>query len=351
MLRMLAQDVDSLATYIDKNLGTEIYNKVLTKEDMENDYYQTAHSMLDAIRTISKIEYLYTAIIQPNGDLVYHIDGLPYSDEDFRNVGDLIEEDFKKPLLAALSGEIVLPEDILKTKWGIVYVSYYPIHDKQGNTVAALGMEFSAYRQYEAYRNIRILVFVVIIVLSIASGVTSRYLFKRISNPNFKDHYNSDSLTQLKNRFAFDLDISNAINRSQFDKKIFIITDLNGLKAVNDKFGHEMGDFYVKSCAKALSVDSMPECIVYRIGGDEFFTIMPSSYKSKIDFYIESVRTKVKELCESQIPRASVSMGYSVCSGSTRADWEDAFKLADENMYQNKRSFYAKNKEMDKRRN
>ncbi len=350
MINMLESNVNTLALHIEDNLNTDIFTEIKTKEDMSRQSYDEAHIFLDTIRTMSKIKYLYTATLNDTGDLVYHVDGLPYGDADFRNVGDLIDVEFQAPLLAALNNEIVMHEDILNTEWGNVFVAYYPLHDSNGNVVAALGIEFPADNQHKAFQNIRLVVSLVMIIICIISGYLARYLFTRISNPYFKDLYNTDSLTKLKNRAAFDTDVYNDIQRHRLKGVVLVITDLNGLKPVNDKYGHKMGDFYINACATALIIEKMNYCIVYRIGGDEFATLIPSEYSSNADSYIELVRKKLSILCNDLIPPASVSMGYAVCSGVTLEAWEKTYQKADEAMYLDKREYYKKHKSLDGRK-
>ncbi len=350
MLNMLEEDVNSLASHIEKNLNNEIFLEITDKDDMQQESYIKAQAFLDRIRSVSKVKYLYTAITNTKKELIYHVDGLPYDDPDFRNVGDLIESDFTEPLLKALQGTTVMPDDILKTEWGIVYIAYYPLHDKSGDVVAALGIEFPAERQYIAYRNIRIIINFVIAILCLLAGIVARSLFQRISNPHFRDIYNTDSLTKLKNRSAFDTDINNYIHRQRLDGVVLVITDLNGLKPINDTFGHKMGDFYIESCAKALVATNMQNNVVYRIGGDEFVTLIPAENYNMVDMYIQSVKENVHILCSKKIANASVAMGYAVCKGTDLTSWEKAQKAADEAMYKDKRTYYEKNKSLNTRR-
>ncbi len=350
MIDMLETNVNSLAAHIDENIDSTIFTEIKTKEDMGTQKYLDAQAFLDRIRNTSKVKYLYTAVINKENQLIYHVDGLPFDDADFRNVGDLIESEFQEPLLKALNNEIVMHEDILSTEWGNVFVAYYPIHNEQDEVVAALGVEFPAESQYSAFRNIRLLINTVMILMCTFSWFLSTFLFRRISNPHFKDIYNTDSLTQLKNRNAFDTDIHNFIHTKQLDNITLVITDLNGLKPVNDKLGHKMGDFYIYSCARALLVDDMNYNLVYRIGGDEFATIIPSDFNDKGEYYINAVRENLKNLCKNQIPSASVSMGYAQCAGTTLESWEKVYYKADEQMYKDKKEYYKNNKILDERK-
>lgn len=340
MLSMMEENVNSLADYIDAGMNKDIFQAIQVEEDMESDGYAEVHGFLNDARMISGTKYLYTAIRNDDGDLIYHIDGLDFDDEDFRNVGDLIEEDFQEPLITALEGEIVMPDDILNTEWGDVFVAYYPLHNEEGETVAVVGIEFPADSQYQSFQSIRTYTIFLIIVVCIIAGLVVHILFRRISNPHFKDIYNSDYLTRLKNRTAFELDIQNSIYQKNAQGYILVLTDLNGLKQVNDQSGHKAGDRYIQACAQALDVPGLEDSVIYRIGGDEFATIIPPYYSTQISVYMERVKEKIKEVQSTEIPHPSVAMGYATCQGNSLLHWEEAQKEADLAMYQDKQSYY-----------
>ncbi len=347
-LNVIKQNGQSIADFIDTNVNTDIFKEVKTSDDMQEAICEQAYALFNEAREISNAKYLYTATKNENGELIYHIDGLPKDDVDFRKVGDLIEPEFQESLLKALDNETVVPNEIMHTEWGSVYVAYYPIHDETGSVVAALGVEFFADNQYAAFESIRIQVLILIIIICIFAGFFAHYYFKRISNPHFRDIYNTDSLTKLKNRNAFDIDVNNYIQKNATKGITLVISDLNGLKPVNDKYGHKMGDFYIKSCAKALF---STDFVVYRIGGDEFATVIPKNQADKAELYVEQAKKKIVEICKGEVDSASISMGCAVCEGYELSDWEEMQKKADEAMYKDKRDFYKNNKKFDTRNN
>ncbi len=349
-IRELEQEVIAIEEKVEKELDSKVFNEIDSKEDMTGELYQEAYEFLSTARETSGAKYLYIATRNKDGELIYHIDGLAADDPDFRNVGDLIEPEFQEPLIQALNNEIVMPGDILDTEWGHVFVAYFPLTNEEGEVVAAIGVEFPADSQVAAYDKIRFNVGIFIVIMCIVSGTLARIFFKRISNPYFKDIYNTDSLTGLKNRNAFDMDIQNAIQRKRVSGATLILTDLNGLKNVNDELGHKVGDFYIETCAKALVVEGMKECIPYRIGGDEFATIIPRGKEVKPEDYIEAVKKNIETLCKGKIENAAVAMGYAVCEDVNLEAWEETQRKADKEMYKDKRAFYENNKELDKRR-
>ena len=82
--------------------------------------------------------------------VVYVVDGLPEDADDFRYPGDAIEPEIQSELERALSGETVLPEKILDTDWGNIFIAYYPLYNESGEVIGALGIEVAADIEAEA---------------------------------------------------------------------------------------------------------------------------------------------------------------------------------------------------------
>lgn len=98
-----------------------------------------------------------------------------------------------------------------------------------------------------------------------------------------------DNLTTFYNRNRYIKDTQKLFN---MDTSLGIIyLDVNGLKDVNDQFGHEVGDALLVECARRMKM-VFKKADFYRIGGDEFIIICQSIKK-------ESFEKRVKELSES----------------------------------------------------
>ncbi len=349
MINSLEERVNAIAEYTEKTLNPNVFQTVLSKEQIEDENYITAHKLLSTIKEISSAQYLYTATKRKDGTLIYHIDGLDESSEDFRYPGDLIEPDFQPDLERALNNEIVMPDDIINSAWGDVFVAYYPIHDKNGNVIGALGVEFPANKQYEAYRYIRILTPFILLITCIIAIFISGYLFRRISNPHFRDLSNTDSLTKLKNRNAYTLDVNNLIRSNRISNCALVLADLNSLKVVNDKFGHKAGDEYISAFASSIESSSDKDHVAYRIGGDEFAIIFFNVTQERLETYCEKVKRTLVINCAVDSPCCGVSMGYAFCEANTEEAFEKMQVEADQALYANKKSFYEAHSHLDKR--
>ncbi len=140
-----------------------------------------------------------------------------------------------------------------------------------------------------------------------------------------------DPLTGLHNRRAWDQLLATEdqrCNRHGYDAVIFVI-DLDGLKAVNDRFGHEKGDELIKNAAQALERCVRRTDVVARVGGDEF-----SILAVKCD---ASAAARIREHIESTLQRANApaTVGFSVRSEA--GDLFEAWRQADGAMYHRKR--------------
>lgn len=176
---------------------------------MQKESYQTLKEVLEEIRELGDLRYLYTAKRSDAGDLVYVVDGLPDSANDFRYPGDLIEPEIQDELTRALGGETVLRDKILDTDWGNIFIAYYPLHDGNGNVVGALGLEIAADVEAAAVWKLSKAALTACLFFCGITFLSSLFIFRRISNPLYKDMANTDFMTQLKNRNSYETDREN----------------------------------------------------------------------------------------------------------------------------------------------
>jgi diguanylate cyclase (GGDEF) domain len=117
-----------------------------------------------------------------------------------------------------------------------------------------------------------------------------------------------------------------------------IFADLNGLKRVNDDYGHSEGDTLLKNAAKALEeVFEVNE--IFRAGGDEFTIII-------LDVTEEELNEKVDALREISKNYKYVSFAIGSCQETNSSKVRQALRLADERMYEDKRLYYEAHPEM-----
>lgn len=336
-LKTRAENVhEYLETYLENG---EIF-KMYTREDESSDIYQEAKAQLKSIRAAVGVRYLYTATVNPEGEFIYGVDGLPVDSEDFRHVGDLIEEECIPDMERAMTGEIVLPHKITATSWGAVFIAYFPMHS-QGKVAGVLGMEFDARSQYGAFRSMLIWTFAVIVLFCIIASAIAVKLFRYVSNPSLRNMSNTDFLTGVQNRNAFELSLGNLENTPEKTHMAFLSADMDRLKHVNDTYGHAAGDEYIRFGCRVIQSVLPDRGILYRIGGDEFAVLMRDSSeeeaKALAEKILETLRAENAKSTGETAEERSMSVGYAAFDPDKDSSLYDTLKRADKVMYTHKR--------------
>lgn len=98
----------------------------------------------------------------------------------------------------------------------------------------------------------------------------------RRASMNMRSMATSDSLTALPNRTALLRALDGAIHRSRHDGEVFtlMLLDLDGFKAVNDRFGHAEGDAVLRAVGAQIAATLRREDEPSRLGGDEFAAVL-----------------------------------------------------------------------------
>lgn len=164
--------------------------------------------------------------------------------------------------------------------------------------------------------------------------------YQRYINWQIEEMYKLDNLTGLYNRNGFIREYRRMMSGiSNPDHKLTVVlTDLDGLKHINDKFGHDEGDNAIRASAHALR-DACPEgTLCLRFGGDEMLGVyngvldeaaLREEFNKKLDEYNSSSGKPYK---------ISASLGMYVLTSSDAKDLDELIKKSDKLMYFNKKS-------------
>ena len=341
MLRSLNDQAEHIYTYIGDRMDTDTFKHISGREDVEKENYARMHDRFQRVREITGVMYLYTAKMNEQGELVYVVDCLDPAEPDFRYPGDLIEREIYPDMQRALNGEQVLPDKIKDTDWGKIFITYLPIYEGE-DVIGVIGIEFRADHQFQTYQNLRRVLPVFILLFSLIASLVSRYLFRRISNPFYRDLSNMDYLTRLKNRNAYQLDVKNRKAKKKEAGTGFILIDLNGLKQVNDTLGHEMGDRYISCLSQAYLNMCTGEGVMYRIGGDEFVLMMPGATEAGIHDFVERLEAEFEKVIIR--PDFTFSWGSAIYDRKMDNDLFSTCRRADKDMYSKKQKYYEEKK-------
>jgi diguanylate cyclase (GGDEF)-like protein/PAS domain S-box-containing protein len=143
-----------------------------------------------------------------------------------------------------------------------------------------------------------------------------------------------DELTDLQNRMFFDEEISRLSHGRQFPITV-IIGDLDGLKQINDKLGHAVGDRLLKRAAAVLKETFRADEIVARIGGDEFVVLLPNTNAAAAKMALDRARNRLN-LHNSTGAEPALSISFGTATANTKEFMVEALKQADAEMYAEK---------------
>ena len=152
---------------------------------------------------------------------------------------------------------------------------------------------------------------------------------------NFQDMANTDSMTGVRNKHAYS-EMENLLNQrirqNDITKLGIVVCDINGLKFVNDTYGHAAGDKLIQD-ASAMICEHFNHGAVYRIGGDEFAVVL----QEKGYDTMKEVITEINRVIEGNVKTKDVviSIGYSELTPEDQRVF-DVFERADQMMYKRK---------------
>ncbi len=202
-----------------------------------------------------------------------------------------------------LAGEVYCPQTY-QGKGAYLFAYASKLKDTSGNTVGAI----------ETIRDI----------------TDKKQFEKKIKHLSF-----NDSLTGLYNRAYLEEEIKRLDTKRQLPISV-IMADLNGLKLVNDSYGHSVGDKMLIKAAQILDSQCRKEDIVGRWGGDEFFIFLPQTYEEKAKQICERIREACHKAYIEDVP-ISLALG-TASKNHAEKNISEVLSEAENEMYKQKLS-------------
>ena len=158
----------------------------------------------------------------------------------------------------------------------------------------------------------------------IVSLIQQRDLIRNLEQISFRDQ-----MTGAMNRYA----LNSYLARAHLERDMGLIyCDLIGLKRVNDRFGHASGDRTIIQAYQVLG-GMFPVDQIFRMGGDEFLVVREGVGREKFQESVEQLKAAAVS------SRCWLSIGSAWCQAGGKS-FNDLMNEADENMYENKRTYY-----------
>lgn len=182
----------------------------------------------------------------------------------------------------------------------------------------------------DGYFELRIAYFVEGEAVGIVRDITKEHM--RTEEIEYLSYH--DQLTGIYNRRYYEKIIKSETYFQKGDIGGIIFADLNGLKLVNDSFGHEAGDEFIIKFAEVLKKSRFSDGIISRIGGDEFTVFVKNQEEKAIQEFIQEVMEECKKK-RVQGVILSASFGYQMFEGKSK-HMIDMINMAETQMYRTK---------------
>ncbi|MGE5370410.1 MAG: diguanylate cyclase domain-containing protein [Solirubrobacterales bacterium] len=144
-----------------------------------------------------------------------------------------------------------------------------------------------------------------------------------------------DPLTGLHSRSYFEEELRR-LESGRYDPVGLIMCDVDGLKLVNDTFGHDAGDAVLMTASELIRNSFREGDVVSRVGGDEFAIVLPNSPAAVVEESCRRIERNVAEYnaANPDLP-LSISSGFAIRTDGNRR-MMDLFREADNQMYRRK---------------
>jgi len=164
-----------------------------------------------------------------------------------------------------------------------------------------------------------------------------------------QDTASTDFLTELPNARSICVHLEQEIARSRRNGSplAVFLSDLNGFKSVNDKYGHLVGNKLLQQIAKNLKATCREYDQIGRLGGDEFVFVLPDlagdgaeELKPRLERAVEEAG---QSICGATVVTASIGCAFYPKDGATA---EELLSEADRRMYESKETYYKQRREV-----
>jgi diguanylate cyclase (GGDEF)-like protein len=173
-----------------------------------------------------------------------------------------------------------------------------------------------------------------------ATRLDAAYKELESTNARLKETSFKDEVTGLYNRRFFTLRLEEELSRyRRFNHPVSVVLlDLDGFKAVNDEFGHTVGDDTLREVAQILMKHSRGINVVSRYGGDEFAVLLVETSKAGARLYADRIREVVAKHPFSHGKVVTASFGVASLPDDETGTADDLFRASDEALYAAKRA-------------
>lgn len=324
--------------YIDNNMD---YLKSISIEFSNIDKFDYFLKELKAYINLMKWDYFYLCLCCSETQYLQELEATASGTKVTRDLTKYTEtvniplafENGEWTSYADFPRTMLLPPDCKRPEYGIYYI-FMPIH--QDDTCIGYCVVGNK-KDTPASRFIQHMIINVNNALgNIYQKELMQHMFQRLNQKS-----TLDELTGLYNRHGLWENLESFLSIATQSKLCVAILffDLDCLKYVNDVYGHEEGDQYIKSLAHIITKCFGNNDLLVRYGGDEFIACTLLQNEKEIEEKITHIYQEIAIYNSSGLTQQlSTSIGYSFCNDVASIDVNKMIEQADEAMYINKKA-------------
>ena len=171
-------------------------------------------------------------------------------------------------------------------------------------------------------------------IVGLINDVTEKMMLEK----QLEKYVHADMLTGLFNRHYLDEWLANCMNADMYPLCV-VSADCDGLKKINNSYGHAIGDEFLRLTASLLRVELPEKAVIFRMGGDEFLIILPNTTQDECKKYIDVMNESSQSLLLKGKP---ICVSFGSCEvTSPSLSFTKAMEIADKRMYMDKNTKYA----------
>ena len=157
-----------------------------------------------------------------------------------------------------------------------------------------------------------------------------------VHNQAMQRRAENDGLTGLLNQTTAIDSITEYLKNANDESCALIMVDINNFKSYNDKYGHGYGDNIIRQFAKILNEEFSDDCILGRVGGDEFIILVKHCDEQRVKEITEELKNKeYLSVCDGIKENFTVSLGYAMYPTQEK-QFHELYRRADIAMYSSK---------------
>lgn len=178
------------------------------------------------------------------------------------------------------------------------------------------------------------------ILMLLGQAINRSHLYSKLfAVSDVMDMYVRDAMTGLYNRRGFEKNINNFFDDRQLKTPIAVASiDMDGLKFINDTYGHSAGDDAIKAISDCIAKAVGKKEMAARMGGDEFAVVLVLNDPGRIGQFIRNLRNHIKAANNEHKYPFPLSASIGTCEVTAWEDLLECMNKADKAMYLEKKT-------------